>query len=109
MTKKMKLSLLLASTLGVVCIVGSYIRSGYMVDVLWMFSLWYNRVLLGFILGLPWPHRSMNASLFRGAFVGLLVSFAFYSATGFVDSISFIAGIFYGMIIEYALKRAMFT
>jgi hypothetical protein len=41
----------------------------------------------------------------RGALLGLLVSFAFYSSTGFEDVIGFIAGIVYGIIIEFvALK-----
>ena len=41
----------------------------------------------------------------RGAFLGLLVSFAFYSSTGFRDVIGFIAGIVYGVIIEHVALR----
>ena len=39
-------------------------------------------------------------ALLRGAFLGLMVSFAFYSSTGFQNHISFVAGILYGAIIE---------
>jgi len=39
-------------------------------------------------------------SLARGAVLGLVVSFAFYSAIAFQDVISFLAGIGYGVIIE---------
>jgi hypothetical protein len=41
----------------------------------------------------------------RGAILGLLVSFAFYSSTGFADIIGLIAGIIYGVIIEYVAFR----
>jgi hypothetical protein len=44
--------------------------------------------------------------LLRGALFGLLVSFGFYSATGFQDHISFVAGILYGAIIEGWLSRS---
>jgi putative flippase GtrA len=37
----------------------------------------------------------------RGAILGLIVSFAFYSSTGFNDVVSFLAGIIYGIIIEF--------
>jgi hypothetical protein len=35
----------------------------------------------------------------------MLVSFAFYSPTGFEDAIGFIAGIIFGVIIEYAALK----
>lgn len=38
-------------------------------------------------------------------FIGLLVSFAFYSSIGFGDPVGFIAGIVYGVIIEYVAFR----
>jgi hypothetical protein len=44
-------------------------------------------------------------ALGRGALLGLLVSFAFYSSTGFEDIVGFIAGIVYGVIIEYAALK----
>lgn len=105
MTKRMRISLIMGALLGVVCIIGSYVRSSFQVDVTWMFSLWYNRLLMGFIIGLPLEIRPMKASLVRGALIGLIVSFAFYSTTGFVDPISFVAGIVYGVIIEYVLVK----
>ena len=38
-------------------------------------------------------------------FIGLLVSFAFYSSIGFGAPVGFIAGIVYGVIIEYVAFR----
>ncbi len=105
MTKRMRTSLIMGALLGVVCIIGSYVRSNFQVDLIWMFSLWYNRLLMGFILGLPLAIKPMKPSLVRGALIGLIVSFAFYSSTGFVDFISFVAGIIYGIIIEYVLVK----
>ncbi|MBW8381203.1 MAG: hypothetical protein K0M69_01605, partial [Youngiibacter sp.] len=52
------------------------------------------------VVGAPWNKTSRSRGLFRGAFLGLLVSFAFYSSTGFEDPISFVAGILYGVILE---------
>jgi len=74
-----------------------------------VFSLWYNRVIIGLAVGAPWKVRSRSQALLRGALLGLLVSFGFYSATGFQDHISFVAGILYGAIIEGWLSRSTTT
>lgn len=105
LTKRMKISLVAGAILGVVCIVGASVRSGFESDAYWLFALWYNRLLMGFVIGLPWRNIGLTKSIVRGAIVGLLVSFAFYSATGFGDIVSFLAGIIYGMIIEYFTFR----
>ena len=39
------------------------------------------------------------------ALLGLIVSFAFYSASGFTDVVSFLAGVVYGVIIEFATRK----
>jgi hypothetical protein len=62
-------------------------------------------VIIGLAVGAPWNETSRSKSLLRGAILGLLVSFAFYSSTGFQDHISFIAGIVYGAILEGWLSR----
>jgi len=60
---------------------------------------------LGIVIGLACGRINTLQAIGRGAFLGLLVSFAFYSSTGFKDAIGFIAGIVYGVIIEYAALR----
>src|SRR5690554_2890712 len=105
MTKRMKTSLVMGVLLGIVCIVGSIVRSNFEIDYNWVFSLWYNRVLMGFIIGLSLTIRPMFLSLIRGGLIGLIVSFAFYSATNYVDPVSFVAGIIYGIIIEFTLLK----
>ncbi len=106
MSRRMKEALIGGALLGIVCVVGAYVRSGLTASPIFVFSLWYNRVIMGLAVGAPWKETSRNNALLRGAILGLLVSFAFYSSTGFDDPISFIAGIVYGVILEWWLSRS---
>ena len=106
MNKRMKEALIGGALLGIICVVGAYIRSGSTASPLFVFSLWYNRVIIGLAVGAPWQENGRTKALLRGAILGLLVSFGFYSATGFQDHISFAAGILYGGLIEGWLSRS---
>ena len=106
MKKRMKTALIGGALLGILCVVGAYIRSGFTASPGFVFSLWYNRVIIGLVVGAPWAMVSKSKALFRGALLGLLVSFAFYCSTGFVDPVSFFAGIVYGVILEAWLSRS---
>lgn len=97
----MRVSLIAGAILGVVCIVGASIRSDFGLDTTYLFAFWYNRLLMGFVIGLLDGTMGLPKVLYRGAGIGLLVSLAFYSSTGFGDPVGFIAGIIYGVIIEY--------
>ena len=101
----MIISLIAGAILGVVCIVGASIRSGFGYDFVFLFAFWYNRLLMGFVIGLLDSNPGLPKVLYRGALIGLLVSFAFYSSIGFGDPVGFIAGIIYGVIIEYCAFR----
>jgi hypothetical protein len=104
-SKRMKICIALGAILGVVCIIGASIRSGFESDVSFLFALWYNRLIMGIMIGLASRSRDLLKAAGRGALFGLLVSFAFYASTGFSDIVSFLAGIIYGMIIEtFAFK-----
>lgn len=105
MTKRMKISLILGVLLGIVCIIGATVRSGGQASISFMFALWYNRVLMGLLIGAAWKDIGLPKALARGAFFGLVVSFAFYSATAFGDIVSFLAGVIYGVIIELAAYK----
>lgn len=105
MTKRLKIALIGGALLGIICVVGAYIRSGGTATATIVFALWFNRVIIGLVIGAPWQTTSRNKSLLRGAVLGLLVSFAYYSSTGFQDHVSFIAGIVYGVILEAWLSR----
>ena len=100
--KRMIISLITGAILGVVCIIGATVRFGGETSTYLLFALWYNRIIMGLVIGLASSKKDLSSVLIRGAFLGLLVSFAYYATTGFTDTVSFIAGIIYGIIIEYA-------
>ena len=104
-TRRMKVCIVAGAVLGVLCIIGASIRSGFERDALYLFAFWYNRLLMGLVIGLAAATADLAKALGRGALLGLLVSFAFYSSTGFDDGVGFLAGIVYGIIIEYAALR----
>ena len=105
-SKRMKVSLLAGAALGVVCIIGALIRSGGSSGAGFLFALWFNRLLMGMVIGLMEDIKETPRLILRGAVTGLIVSFAFYSADGFGDAVSFLAGIVYGVIIELAARRS---
>jgi hypothetical protein len=104
-TRRMLICVVAGALLGVVCIVGAQLRSGFEREAAFLFSFWFNRLLMGIVIGLAAFKLSTIKALGRGALLGLLVSFAFYSSTGFQDVIGFIAGIVYGVIIEFAALK----
>jgi hypothetical protein len=105
LTKRMKVSIASGAILGVVCIIGAWSRSGIEQDAYYFFAFWYNRLLMGVVIGLAGGDLGLPKAIYRGAALGLLVSFAFYSTTGFYDLTGFLVGIIYGIIIEYAAIR----
>ena len=105
MKKRMVTSLIGGALLGLICVAGAYIRSGSTASPVFVFALWYNRVIIGLAVGAPWAKAGRTGTLLRGALLGLAVSFAFYSSTDFKDPVSFIAGVAYGVILELWLSR----
>lgn len=99
LTKKLLFCTLSGAFLGIFCIIGAQVRSGFERDFIYLFAFWYNRVLMGFAIGLAPGLPDIKYSLIRGAAIGAVVSFAFFASTGFDDIIGFIAGIVYGVII----------
>ena len=106
MNKRLVQSLIGGVLLGIVCVIGASVRSGFTASPIFVFALWYNRVIIGLTIGAPWPKTSRNQALLRGGVIGLMVSFAFYSATAFQDPVSFVAGIVYGVILEAWFTRS---
>jgi hypothetical protein len=104
-TRRMLICIIAGALLGVVCIIGAQLRSGFEREAVYLFSFWFNRLLMGIVIGLAWSKLSTRQAIARGAVLGFLVSFAFYSSTGFADLIGLIAGIVYGVIIEYVALR----
>jgi hypothetical protein len=104
MTKKLKVSIITGALLGIICIIGGGIRMGYSGNGLYLFALWYNRLIMGILIGLT-KMQPGTKGLIRGGFLGLTVSLAFYLSTGMNDHISFLAGIIYGIIIVAAARK----
>jgi hypothetical protein len=91
--------------LGIVCIVGASIRSGFDLSPAYLFAFWFNRLLMGLVIGLTGGQGKQPIFWQRGIALGVLVSFAFYSAAGYQDLIGFLAGIVYGIIIAWMADR----
>ena len=103
MNKRLLYGLILGAILGVVCIVGAQLRMPNQLSTAYLFSFWYNRVLIGLVIGLFPKPKSLLIGLLRGLLLGAVVSFAFFSATEFLDIMGFMAGLVYGVIIEVVL------
>jgi hypothetical protein len=101
--KRLVISVILGALLGVVCIIGAQVRSGFTNGPVFLFALFYNRIVMGVFFGLLERPQTLKTALIRGATIGLVVSFAFFATTGFDDVMSFVAGIVYGLIIEAVL------
>ena len=104
MTKKLKVSIISGALLGVICIIGGGTRMGYSGNGLYLFALWYNRLIMGILIGLTKMKPGVNG-LLNGGFLGLIVSLAFYLSTGMNDLVSFLAGIIYGVIIVAVARK----
>lgn len=102
MSKRLLISLIGGAVLGVVCILGAQLRFNGSLSTIYLFSFWFNRVLIGLVIGVISTKTSLSKRLIRGAILGLIVSFAFYSSTNFLDLPGFLVGALYGIIIEYA-------
>ncbi len=102
MRKRLIITTITGSILGVFCIIGAQSRFGGDLSNLYLFSFWFNRLLMGVFIGCIPFNKNLLITLSRGLIVGLFISFAFYSATEFYDLTGFIAGGVYGVIIEFA-------
>lgn len=98
--KRIIVSLITGIILGIFCIIGASLRFNMTLSAGALFALWYNRVLMGLVIGVISFNLTIGKRIIRGMILGLIVSFAFWSATGYSDHMSFIVGILYGAIIE---------
>jgi len=106
--KRLTVSLISGAVLGIFCILGGSLRLGWQGNQLLLFSLWYNRLVMGLVIGLAGGLKLVDAKLnwlLRGATLGLGVSAAYFLTAGAGDWVSFLAGLVYGVIIEFVLQR----
>lgn len=103
--KRLNLAIITGAILGLFCIIGISIRMGFAGNELFILASWINRVIMGIIIGLAPKLKNTNDMIARGALFGFIISGSLYIATDFKDFTGFIAGIVYGMIIEYVASR----
>lgn len=102
------LSVISGALLGVLCIVGVGTRIGFDGNLLFLFAMWYNRVITGLLIGLADGIKIIDLDknfIPRGLLLGLLVTSAITFTSGFRDWPSFFAGLAYGVIIDWIATR----
>jgi hypothetical protein len=104
--KRIVTALLSGAILGVFCIIGVGTRVGFSGNMIYLVGMWYNRVIMGLIIGLSGEvivleNNLKNNSIIRGASIGLIVTSAIFLSTSFKDIPSFLVGILYGIIIDW--------
>lgn len=108
MDNRLGIGILSGALLGLFCILGIGLRIGFEDNLLFLFAMWYNRVVMGVVIGLAGGLRFIDARynvLIRGFILGLLVTTAITITTEFRDWPSFFAGLAYGVLIDWVATR----
>ena len=106
--KRLIIAITTGGILGIFCIIGVIVRLGFVGNELFILATWLNRVIMGLVIGLAPYYKIKNSTiniLLRGALFGFIFSGSFFLATEFKDPSGFIAGIFYGIIIDYIATK----
>jgi hypothetical protein len=108
--KRLGIAILTGALLGILCIIGVGLRipGGILANAVFLIGMWYNRVIMGLVIGLAdeiiiikgEKNRMWANSVLRGMIFGILISAAIFLSTEFRDIPSFFAGIAYGIIID---------
>ncbi len=99
---------LVGAVLGVLCIVGVGGRIGFEGNEMFLFGMWYNRVVMGLLIGFASGLKIIDSDknfIPRGLLLGLVVTSAITFTSGFRDWPSFFAGLAYGPVIDWAATR----
>jgi hypothetical protein len=108
MKKRLVIALGTGAALGLICVLGASQRLGWAGNQLLIISLWYNRLVMGLLIGLAGGLVLVEGKynwILRGAILGLVVSAAYFLTSGASDWVSFLVGSIYGVIIEFVLRR----
>ncbi|UWG47852.1 putative membrane protein [Halanaeroarchaeum sp. HSR-CO] len=108
MKKRLAIGVGMGAILGVFCIVGVGLRTGFQDNELFLVSMWYNRVVMGLVIGLAGGLRIVDSDrnvLVRGFVLGLVVTTAITLTSEFRDWPSFFAGLAYGVIIDWTATK----
>jgi hypothetical protein len=109
MRNRLTIATLAGAILGIACIVGIGFRLGFEGNGLFLFSAWYNRVIMGLLIGLAGSitllKKDLANSLLRGTVLGFIVSLSWYVASDVRDTVGFLAGIGYGIVIDFLATK----
>ncbi len=108
--RRIAIATLTGAILGVLCIigVGSRIPGGYLPNIVFLIGMWYNRVIMGLLIGFAGDlelvkssnDKNLENAVVRGLIFGILVSLAIFLSTEFRDVPALFAGFAYGPIID---------
>ncbi len=108
--RRVAIATITGAVLGVACIigVGARIPGGYLPNIIFLIGMWYNRVIMGILIGLAGNmvlikssgEKNLRNAVIRGLLFGILVSFAIFLSTEFRDIPALFAGFAYGPIID---------
>ncbi len=106
--RRVILGVLAGALLGILCIIGVGWRIGFEGNWMFLFSMWYNRVVMGLLIGLAYYVELIKSDknyILRGLVLGLVVTSAITFTSEFRDWPSFLAGIAYGPIIDLVATK----
>ena len=107
--KRFGIATLTGALLGVLCILGASGRiGGWTGNEVILVGLWYNRVIMGMIIGLAGnliffsgtPTKKWLNTGMRGLIFGIIVSLQFFLSSDLLDWPTFLAGFAYGIVID---------
>jgi hypothetical protein len=108
--RRITIATITGAMLGVLCIigVGSRIPGGYLPNIVFLIGMWYNRVIMGILIGFVGDlelvksssEKNLGNAVIRGLLFGIAVSLAIFLSTEFRDIPSLFAGFAYGPIID---------
>ena len=104
--KRMLVSLILGALTGVICAIGTVFGNNpiFQISLMYLIYLWYNRLILGFVIGLADKVRIINHelgnSIIRGAMIGAILSIILVIIPGLAAYSLLLAGIVFGIIID---------
>ncbi|MFW5945544.1 MAG: hypothetical protein ACOCTN_01540 [Candidatus Natronoplasma sp.] len=106
--RRVGIGILAGALLGILCIIGVGWRVGFNGNEMFLFAMWYNRVVMGLLIGLAHDVKFIDSDknyIVRGLILGLVVTLAITFTSEFRDWPSFFAGLAYGPIIDWAATK----
>jgi len=108
--RRVGISLASGAALGVLCIIGVGSRIGFTGNESYLIGMWYNRVVMGLLIGLSSEiiiisDDEMKNAAIRGLLLGFFVTTAILLSTSFKDYPSYLAGLAYGIIIDVVATK----